>query len=85
MLKKRTKILILVAMVALLGVTGYLNIALNNNVVTEASANVTNANYFDTYRTDRQSTRDQELLYYNKEQLQNFSKDKEQLKQQNSN
>ena len=32
MLKKRTKVIILVAMVALLGVTGYLNIALNNNV-----------------------------------------------------
>ena len=65
MLKKRTKIFILVAMVLLLGVTGYLNIALNNNVTTQTNANtVTQANYFDTYRDDRQSTRDQELLYY---------------------
>ena len=53
MLKRRTKIFILVAMVALLGVTGYLNIALNNNV---AEAKPTSE--------DRQSTRNQELLYY---------------------
>ena len=65
MLKKRTKIFILVAMVLLLGVTGYLNVALNNNATTQTSSSaVTTANYFDTYRTDRQSTRDQELLYY---------------------
>lgn len=64
MLKKRTKVIILVAMVALLGVTGYLNIALNNNV-TKTNANVVStANYFTTYREDRQSARDQELLYY---------------------
>ena len=48
----------------LLGVTGYLNVALNNNVTTQTSGTITTANYFDTYRTDRQSTRDQELLYY---------------------
>ncbi len=64
MLKKRTKIIILVAMVLLLGVTGYLNIALNNNVANQTSGTVTQMNYFDTYREDRQSTRDQELLYY---------------------
>lgn len=65
MLKKKTKIFILVAMVLLLGVTGYLNVALNKNSSTQTSGStVTTANYFDTYRTDRQSTRDQELLYY---------------------
>lgn len=64
MLKKRTKIIILVAMVLLLGVTGYLNIALNNNVQNTGAQTVTTTNYFDTYRSDRQSTRDQELLYY---------------------
>ena len=63
-MKKRTKIIILVAMVLLLGVTGYLNIALNNNVVDTSAQTVTNANYFTTYRDDRQATRDQELLYY---------------------
>ena len=64
MLKKRTKIIILVAMVLLLGVTGYLNIALNNNATTPTTGTVTQMNYFDTYRQDRQTTRDQELLYY---------------------
>lgn len=64
MLKKKTKIFILIAMVLLLGVTGYINVALNNNATTPTSGAITTANYFDTYRTDRQSTRDQELLYY---------------------
>jgi len=64
MLKKRTKIIILSAMVLLLGVTGYLNIALNNRVTTTSTQNITSANYFSTYREDRQTTRDQELLYY---------------------
>jgi len=64
MLKKKTKILILVAMVLLLGVTGYLNIALNNKVTNTSTNVVTSANYFSTYRDDRQTTRDQALLYY---------------------
>ena len=64
MLKKRTKIIILVAMVLLLGVTGYLNIALNNNIVDTGTQVITQGNYFTTYRDDRQATRDQELLYY---------------------
>ncbi len=65
MLKKRTKIIILAAMVLLLGVTGYLNITLNKNAETaQTTATVTTMNYFDTYREDRQSTRNQELLYY---------------------
>lgn len=63
-MKKRTKIFILVAMVLLLGVTGYLNIALNNNVVDASTTTTSNLNYFDSYRNDRQSTRDQELAYY---------------------
>lgn len=64
MLKKKTKVIILVAMVALLGVTAYLNIALNNRVVETSTQNYTYAGYFTSYRSDRQSTRDQELLYY---------------------
>ena len=64
MLKKKTKIIILTAMVLLLGVTGYLNIALNNKVQQTSTNVVTSANYFATYREDRQATRDQELLYY---------------------
>lgn len=63
-MKKKTKIFILVAMVLLLGVTGYLNIALNNKVTQTSTTTYTSANYFSTYREDRQATRDQELLYY---------------------
>lgn len=64
MLKKRTKVFILIGMVLLLGITGYLNVALNNNVTTTNSNAISNANYFSTYRDDRQTTRDQALLYY---------------------
>lgn len=63
-MKKKTKIFILAGMVLLLGVTGYLNIALNNRVTQTSGSAITSANYFSTYREDRQSTRDQELLYY---------------------
>lgn len=64
MLKKKTKIIILTAMVLLLGVTGYLNVALNNSSLQTSTSVITSANYFATYREDRQATRDQELLYY---------------------
>ncbi len=50
-------------MIVLLGVTGYLNVALNNSV-TETNTTVTTASYFASYRNDRESTRDQEILYY---------------------
>lgn len=65
MLKKKTKIIILSAMVLLLGVTGYLNITLNNQSInTSANSNTSSYQYFDSYRSDRSSTRDQEILYY---------------------
>lgn len=63
-MKKRTKIFILVAMVLLLGVTGYLNIALNNRVIDANAGSESTLNYFDGFRTDRQSTRNQEIAYY---------------------
>ncbi|MDD2445664.1 MAG: SpoIIIAH-like family protein [Clostridia bacterium] len=63
MLKKRTKVIILTAMVLLLGITGYLNITLNNTVI-DAGANVTAYNYFDSYRKDRDNIRDQAISYY---------------------
>ena len=63
-MKKRTKIIIITAMVLLLGVTGYLNIALNNSVSAPTLEATTTASYFSTYRSTRESTRDQELLYY---------------------
>ena len=62
-MKKRTKIIILSFMVVLLGVTGYLNIVLNNSTK-QTSTTVTTTSYFTSYRNDRSSTRDQEILYY---------------------
>lgn len=63
-MKKRTKIIIIAAMVLLLGVTGYLNVVLNNSVSDNNDGVVTTSSYFQTYRADRESTRDQEMLYY---------------------
>ena len=62
-MKKRTKIIVLSLMVMLLGVTGYLNIVLNNSAK-QTSTTVTTTSYFTSYRNDRSSTRDQEILYY---------------------
>lgn len=62
-MKKRTKIIIITAMVLLLGVTGYLNIVLNNSI-SNGNNITTTSSYFQTYRSDRESTRDQEMLYY---------------------
>ena len=64
-MSKRKKIIVLSVMFVLLVVTGYLNIALNKTSTTPASSeNVVTGNFFVTYRTDRQSTRDQEIAYY---------------------
>lgn len=64
-MKKKTKIIVIAVMVLLLGVTGYLNVMLNNSVsVKNENTTQTSAGYFQTYRTTRESTRDQEMLYY---------------------
>ncbi len=60
-MKKRTKIIILSVMVVLLGVTGYLNIVLNNNI---SPTTTTTTSYFVSYRNDRETSRDQQILYY---------------------
>lgn len=64
MLKKKGKILLLVGMVALLGVTGYLNIYLNSqkDISIETNAEAT-ADFFTTYRTDRNAVREQTVMY----------------------
>lgn len=51
-------------MVLLLGVTGYLNVMLNKSISKVDDGSTTTSSYFQTYRTDRESTRDQEMLYY---------------------
>lgn len=64
-MSKKKKVIILATMFVLLVVTGYLNIVLNGNQTTRAGTdNVVTGNFFTTYRTDRQSTRDQEMAYY---------------------
>ena len=63
-MKKKTKIIILAVMIVLLGVTGYLNVVLNNSVKEDVPTQTTTASYFASYRQDRESRRDQELLYY---------------------
>ena len=64
-MSKKKKIIILSVMMLLLVVTGVLNIVLNNNMTEQTASTTVNAgNFFVTYRTDRQTTRDQEMLYY---------------------
>lgn len=64
-MSKKKKIVILATMLVLLVVAGYLNIALNGTgSATVNSDNVVTGNFFTTYRTDRQSTRDDEIRYY---------------------
>lgn len=62
---KAKKIIILSCFCLLLLVTGGVNIFINNLASKEASANVqaTAASFFTQYRTNRESTRSQELLY----------------------
>lgn len=63
-MKKRTKIIIVAVMIVLLGVTGYLNIALNNSVTETPTSSNTTVTYFAAYRQDRETLRDQMLMYY---------------------
>ena len=58
-LTKKKKIIILSVMIALLLVTGYVNVALNSSLssgVTETNAAATTANFYANYRTEREST-----------------------------
>ena len=63
MFSKKKKIIILSVMVALLVVTGYLNIALNNNVET-VKTNTIVSSFYDSYRADREESREAAILYY---------------------
>ncbi len=63
MLSKKKKIFILLGMAVLLVVTGYLNVALNNNANQTLSNQNTTADFFATYRDDRTYTRNLELEY----------------------
>jgi stage III sporulation protein AH len=65
-LSKKKKIIILSVMVALLLVTGYVNVALNsslsNNIAQTSSS--ASANFYTTYRNERETTRMQEIQFY---------------------
>lgn len=66
-LSKKKKIIILSVMVALLLVTGYVNVALNSSIaskVTETNASTTTASFYVTYRSEREATRTQEIQFY---------------------
>lgn len=63
-MSKKKKVVILTVMIALLLVTGFVNVALNNNLaVTTANTN-TNESFYSVYRTKRESTRAQEIQFY---------------------
>lgn len=66
-LTKKKKIIILSSMVALLLITGFVNVALNSSLatkVTETNASTTTANFYTTYRNEREATRTQEIQFY---------------------
>ncbi len=65
MVAKKKKIIVLSVMMGLLVLTGFLNITLNNNNdVVNTSGVVSTANFFTSYRADRDEARTQEKLYY---------------------
>ena len=63
MLSKKSKIFGLVGMLALLVVTGYLNVYLNNRAKSDSAVTANSADFFMTYRNDRTATRNQTMLY----------------------
>lgn len=64
-LSKKKKIIILSVMVALLLVTGYINVALNSSLSSKATpTSTTSASFYVTYRTEREATRAQEIQFY---------------------
>jgi len=62
-MSKKKKIIILSCMIALLAVTAVFNFILTDNGVKETST--TTANYFTQYKTERATTRNEEILQLN--------------------
>lgn len=63
---KKKRVLIVTGFCLLLALTGVLNIVLNNSANTSTgSETVTTTSFFASYRTDRNSTYEQEMLYLN--------------------
>lgn len=54
-------------MVALLVVTGFVNVALNNNLKSTTASSqttITNESFYNVYRTNRETTREKEIQFY---------------------
>ncbi len=67
MFTKKKKVIILLSMFALLVVTGILNIVLNNSAeaATTSGDVYTSSSFFITCKTDRTTTRNESIEYYN--------------------
>ena len=62
-MSNKKKIIVMSSLVVLLAGTAVLNFALaNTDAVTSADSGVTTANYFTTYRSERTTTRNEELV-----------------------
>lgn len=61
-MSKRKKIIIMSSLVFLLALTAVLNVLLANNVIASGETAVTTSNYFTTFRSERATTRSEELL-----------------------
>ncbi|MBR4270080.1 MAG: SpoIIIAH-like family protein [Clostridia bacterium] len=61
----KKKVIVLSVMMGLLILTGFINLSINQTeAVVNTSTNVVSGNFFTNYRSDRDSARDQEKLYY---------------------
>lgn len=61
-MSKRKKIFIMSSLVFLLALTAILNVLLASNVIATGETAVTTSNYFSTFRTERATTRSEELM-----------------------
>lgn len=61
-MSKRKKIIIMSSLVFLLALTAVLNVLLASNVIASGETAVTTSNYFTTFRTERTSTRSEEIM-----------------------
>ena len=64
-MSRTKKIIIMSGLVLLLAVTAIFNFVLAGAATEDAGGEVTAANYFATYRTERTTTRNEELLQLN--------------------
>ena len=63
----KKKIVVLVSMVALLVLTGFLNLTLNKQALSTTTSTdnaVSSLSFFESYRVDRDASRKQQALYY---------------------